>query len=78
MNKDNTVAADRTNYNQTIENILNNNKLYKSTKTSLVPTIENKCDQIISRWEKKRYINDQMAYRLKTHNSIVAKAYFLQ
>ena len=47
-----TVAADRTNYNQTIENILSNNKLYKNTKTSLVPTIENKCNEIISRWEK--------------------------
>ena len=72
-----TVATERTNYNQTIENILSNSKLYKNTKTSLVPTIENKCNEIMSRWGKKRYINDQMVYRLKNHNSIVAKAYAL-
>lgn len=43
----------------------------------MVPTLENKCNDIITRWENKRLINDQCAYSLKTHNSVVAKAYAL-
>lgn len=71
------VAANRNDYNHTIENILKNNNLYKNIKTNLVPTVENKCNDIVSRWENKGYINESVAYRLKTHSSCVAKAYAL-
>ena len=57
------VAANRNDYNQTLENNLLNNNLYKNVKTDLVPTVENNCNNIISRWEDKRYINEFTAYK---------------
>ena len=39
--------------------------------------MKKKCTDIVGRWEKKAYINDNLAYRLKTRGSIVAKAYAL-
>ena len=74
--KDNImVAANRNDYNQTSENNLLNNNLYKNVKTDIVPTVENKCNDIVSIWENKRYINEFIAYKLKSHSSVVAKTY---
>ena len=52
------VAANKIDYNQTIENNLEKINLF-------------------SRWKNKRYINEVIAYRLKTHSSVLAKAYAL-
>ena len=71
------VAANRNDYNQTLENNLLNNNLYRNVKTDLAPTVEYKCNDIISIWEDKRYINEFTAYKLKYHSSVVAKAYAL-
>ena len=71
------MPANRNDYNHTIENNLLNITLYKNVKTNLLPTVENKCNDIVSRWENKRYINEFIAYKLKSHSSVVAKDYVL-
>ena len=50
------VGANKVDYNNTIENNLEKNNLYKNVKTDIVPTDENKCNDIVSRWGKKGYI----------------------
>ena len=72
-----TVAANKTDYISNTERILNNHFLYQKINSDLVPTVEKKFNDIVGRWEKKAYINDQMVYRLNTRGSIGAKAYAL-
>ncbi|XP_044757795.1 uncharacterized protein LOC123315953 [Coccinella septempunctata] len=71
------VVITKTEYNEKMHEILDDNTTYKQIKRDMTITLEKENNRIIKEWEQKKYITKQDEKTLLTHNSKIPKIYGL-
>ena len=72
-----TVAMNKTKYIQEATLMLPDKKTYEPPKKDPTSTIYNKVNNIIKIWKSKNFINEKIAYSLKSSNPLPARFYGL-
>ena len=72
-----TVALTRTDYNEKVKNLLQDENTYQVRPKDTTTKIQNKVNSLVKSWENKSLINNLLAKDLKSSNAVPSRFYGL-